>query len=58
MGLPASRRVLVLAIVLAAAIACALAFSWMRQHRRSETLEDRARNKAAEMQERARELTQ
>jgi hypothetical protein len=56
-GVPASRRLFVLAIVVAAALACALAFAWMRRARRGETLEERARDKATEMQERARELT-
>jgi hypothetical protein len=54
-SLPASRRVLVLAI--AVAVACALAIAWLRRAGSGPALEERAREKAVELQEKVRELT-
>jgi hypothetical protein len=50
-----SRRVLVLAI--AVAVACALGIAWLRHAVSTPTVEERAREKAAEMQEKIRGLT-
>jgi capsular polysaccharide biosynthesis protein len=52
---PHSRRVLVLAI--AVGIACALGIAWLRRALSTPTVEDKAREKAVEMQEKAREMT-
>ncbi len=49
------RRVLLLAI--AVVLACALAVAWLRRVGRAPSPEEHAREKAAELQERARELT-
>ncbi len=50
-----ARRVLVLAV--AVLVACALFFGWLRRLGRTPTPEERAREKAAELQEKARALT-
>lgn len=50
-----SRRVLVLAVVVA--IACALGYAWLRHSLRPPTPEERARQKAEELKEKVRELT-
>ncbi len=55
MGRRESRRVLVFAIVVA--IVCALGWAWLRRFLREPTPEERARKKAAELQEKVRELT-
>ena len=55
MGPHDSRRVLALAIVVA--IACVLWLLWLRRGGWSPSVEERAREKAAEMQEKARATT-
>ncbi len=55
MDLRGSRRVLLLAI--AVAVASALGVAWLRRTLSTPTVEDRAREKAAEMQEKARGAT-
>jgi hypothetical protein len=52
---PAGRRVLVLAI--AVAVACALAVAWLRRAGTAPAPEEKAREKATELQEKVRELT-
>lgn len=55
MGRRESRRVLVLAVVVV--IVCALGWAWLRHALQTPTPEERAREKAAELQEKARGLT-
>jgi hypothetical protein len=54
-GPGASRRVLFLA--LAVAVACLLGLLWLRRGGFSPSVEERARDKAAEIQEKARDAT-
>lgn len=55
MGRRESRRVLVLAVLVV--VACALGWAWLRHALQTPTPEERAREKASELQEKIRELT-